>query len=119
MVRYEGIAKMNRHPLVVTIAAAFIAVVAPAATAADHDAAHAQAPAKAATAHGVGIVRKVDVADGKVTLQHEAIEELGWPAMTMSFKVADPKLLNGLAPGKKVRFAFVQQGSAYVITGME
>jgi len=110
---------MNRKPIAAAIAAAFAAVGAPAAAPADHDAAHAQAPARAATAHGVGIVRKVDAAAGKVTLQHEAIEELGWPPMTMSFQVSDPKLLLGLAPGMKVRFAFVQRPGGYRITEIE
>jgi Cu/Ag efflux protein CusF len=39
--------------------------------------------------------------------------------MTMSFRVSDPKLLQGLAPGMKVRFAFVQQPGGYRITGIE
>lgn len=110
---------MNRKRIAAAIAAALTAVGAPAAAPADHDAAHAQASAKVATAQGVGIVRKVDAAGGKVTLQHEAIESLGWPPMTMAFTVSDPKLLQGLAPGMKVRFAFVQQPGGYRITGIE
>ena len=82
-----------------------------------HGAAHAAAAEPAYA--GVGVVRKVDAAQGKVTLQHEPIEPLGWPAMTMAFRVKDAKLLAGLEPGKKVRFTFVQQGTGYVITALE
>lgn len=81
--------------------------------------AHASAAAAIDAITGTGVVRNVDAAHGKVTLQHEPIERLGWPAMTMAFQVRDAKLLEGLAPGKKVRFAFVRQGPAYVITAIE
>ena len=40
-------------------------------------------------AKGTGTVSAVDVAAGKVTLDHDAMPDLGWPAMTMGFK-ADP-----------------------------
>jgi Cu(I)/Ag(I) efflux system protein CusF len=82
-----------------------------------HGATHASTAASAYA--GVGVVRKVDAAQGRITLQHEPIAALGWPAMTMPFDVKDPKLLAGLAPGDKVRFAFEQQGTRYVITALE
>jgi Cu/Ag efflux protein CusF len=49
-------------------------------------------------------VRAVNPKARTVTLDHEAIPSLGWPAMTMSFKVSDPALLQGLNPGARVRF---------------
>jgi Cu(I)/Ag(I) efflux system protein CusF len=107
---------MTRKLVFLAIAAALAAAAIPVAAETGHEAASAHAAAKAATAHGVGVVRSVDTAQGKVTLQHEPIESLGWPAMTMAFQVSDPKLLEGLAPGRKVQFAFVQKGRAYVIT---
>lgn len=76
-------------------------------------------PASEAGYAGVGVVRKVDAAQGKVTLQHEPIDALGWPGMTMAFRVKDAKLLAGLEPGRKVRFAFVHEGPQYVITAIE
>jgi Cu(I)/Ag(I) efflux system periplasmic protein CusF len=33
----------------------------------------------------IAVVKGVDAANGKVTLAHEPIESLKWPAMTMSF----------------------------------
>jgi Cu(I)/Ag(I) efflux system protein CusF len=64
-------------------------------------AAHAQ---EAASVEAVGIVRAIDAKAAKVTLAHEAIPALKWPAMTMAFKVADPALLKDVGVGTKVRF---------------
>ncbi len=94
-----------------------VAGSAPASHGAAHD--HAASASADQAYSGVGIVRRVDAAQGKVTLQHEPIESLGWPAMTMAFHVKDGHLLAGLEPGRKVHFAFVQQGSQYVITSIE
>lgn len=54
-------------------------------------------------AKGVGVVTVIDKAAGTITLDHEAIPEAGWPAMTMGFKIA-PALLDGIAVGDKVAF---------------
>jgi len=47
------------------------------------------------------------------------VPALKWPAMTMGFKLADPRLAAGLAPKQQVRFTFSKQGEDYVITGIE
>ncbi len=54
-------------------------------------------------AKGVGVVKAIDKTAGTITLDHEAIPEAGWPAMTMGFKIA-PALLDGVAVGDKVAF---------------
>jgi len=54
-------------------------------------------------AKGVGVVTAIDKTAGTITLDHEAIPEAGWPAMTMGFKAA-PALLDGVAIGDKVAF---------------
>lgn len=64
---------------------------------------------------GIGIVDAVDQAKGVVTLSHEPIASLGWPAMTMDFAVEDKKLFNKLVVGKKVQFQFVKQHNSYVV----
>ena len=71
-----------------------------AASGADHAAHH---PAAAAP-QSDGEVRKVDKEQGKVTLRHGPLQNLDMPAMTMVFKAADPKLLDGLKAGDKVKF---------------
>lgn len=54
--------------------------------------------------HGQGKVTEVDTKLGKVTLAHEPIAELGWPAMTMGFSLTDPKILAKLKVGDNVEF---------------
>ena len=80
----------------------------------DKPAAGAQAAHKA-----TGVVKKVDPKSGTVTLAHEPIKSLNWPAMAMGFQVRDKTLLDKLQPGKKVEFEFVQQGKDYVVTGVK
>ena len=58
--------------------------------------------------HGHGKVTEVDVKSGKVTLAHEPIAELGWPAMTMGFSVKDPKQLATVKAGDSVEFDLKQ-----------
>ena len=58
--------------------------------------------------HGQGKVTEVDTKSGKVTLAHEPIAELGWPAMTMGFSVTDPKQLTQLKAGDSVEFDLKQ-----------
>ena len=53
---------------------------------------------------GRGKVVDVDVKSGHVTLNHEPIEDLGWPSMTMGFKVKDSKQLSNLKAGDEVEF---------------
>jgi Cu(I)/Ag(I) efflux system protein CusF len=65
------------------------------------------------------IVKAVDSTQGTVTLAHQAVKSLNWPAMTMRFSVKDKALLDNLAVGKKVNVEFTQQGSDYVVTSVK
>ena len=71
------------------------------------------------THRGTGIVKTVDSGSGVITIAHEPIKTLGWPAMTMGFKARDPKLLGRAKPGDHVQFTVVQSGKDYVITSMK
>lgn len=64
-------------------------------------------------------VRKIDTAQAKITLKHAAISNIGMPAMTMVFKVADPKLLISLQVNDEVKFSVEKQGSSFVVTAIE
>lgn len=66
-----------------------------------------------------GTVRKIDAAGGTVTLAHSPVKELNWPAMTMLFAVRDKALFGKLAVDRKIGFAFVQDGSDYVVTAIK
>ena len=54
-------------------------------------------------AKSTGTVTALDKAAGRVTLDHAAIPEAEWPAMTMGF-AADPALLGDLEVGDTVAF---------------
>jgi len=76
--------------------------------------------AGAQTAHkGTGVVKKVDSKAGTVTLAHDPVMSLNWPAMTMGFTVKDKALLDKVQPGKKIEFEFAQHGKDYVITSVK
>ncbi len=63
-------------------------------------------PLKVVTAHGT--VDAVMPAEHKLTLTHEPIAELGWPAMTMDFEVIEGIDLAEFASGTRVRFELHQ-----------
>ena len=67
----------------------------------------------------IGVVKKLDAKAGTVTLAHEPVKSLNWPAMTMAFKVQDKAALDKLAEGKKVEVEFEQRGKDYVITRVQ
>lgn len=91
--------------------------------AAGHDTHHADAGAATATAAddmSEGEVRKVDKATGKITLRHGPIRNLDMPPMTMVFKATDPKLLDKVKVGDKVRFlAGRGEGGGFTVEAME
>jgi len=66
-----------------------------------------------------GEVRKIDKEQGKLTLKHGRIENLDMPGMTMVFKVADPKLLEPLKVGDKVKFAAENVNGALTVTAIQ
>ena len=54
----------------------------------------------------VGRVEQISPAS--VTLSHQPVPAIGWPAMTMTFRLADPALAQGVKVGDRVAFAFDQ-----------
>ncbi len=59
---------------------------------------------------GAAKVVAVDVAAGTVTLAHQPIASLKWPAMTMDFALGDAALAKQLKPGAKIHFWFEERG---------
>ena len=74
----------------------------------------AKAPGKSHQA--AGKVKSVDAAKGTVTIEHGPVASLNWPAMTMTFKAKDKKMLEALKPGQNIGIDFEQQGRDHVIT---
>lgn len=64
-------------------------------------------------------VKKVEKAEGRVTLSHGPIVNLGMPPMTMMFKVKDAAMLKKVKVGDKVRFRAEEVGGAYVVVRIE
>ena len=68
---------------------------------------------KASIYQGIGKVEKVTAQD--ITISHHAIAELGWGAMTMSFK-QPVQPFTQIQQGEQVSFRFTRVGDAYVIS---
>lgn len=100
-------------------AAALVASGAALAQSTDHSAHHAPAASAAAAPTADGEVRKVDKEQGKVTLKHGPIANLDMPGMTMVFKVADPKLLETIKQGDKVKFSADNVDGALTVTAIQ
>ena len=63
-------------------------------------------PAAAALHESVGKVEQITPTG--ITLSHEQVPAIGWPAMTMQFRLADPALGRGMKAGDRVTLAFEQ-----------
>jgi Cu/Ag efflux protein CusF len=78
----------------------------------------AEGAAQALAEHvGYGTLNAIDRAAGTANISHEAVASAGWPAMTMSFKLADPAAVPELAPGQRIEFTFTTDGGG-TITGI-
>ena len=62
------------------------------------------------------IVRGMDAAANQVTLEHPAIEVWSWPAMTMSFDVAESQSLADMSEGQVVEVVIRALDPGYEIT---
>lgn len=51
-----------------------------------------------------GTVKKVDEAQGKLTIDHGPIKNLDMDAMSMVFRAGDPAMLKDLKSGDKIKF---------------
>ena len=96
-----------KHSLIALV----IALAAPLAV-------HAQAPAQAnlQEAMSAGVVKKVDLDQAKVTISHGPLTNLDMPAMTMVFRVTDPKMLESLKAGDNIRFTAEKVKGAFTVT---
>jgi len=120
-----------KHLLAISAAAAALAAVSPFAIAqsdsmkgmdmkgVDMQEKNGEKKAAEQSHKGTGKVTKVDPATNSVTIAHQAVSTMNWPAMTMTFKVKDKKMLDKAKSGEKVEFTFVQSGKDYTITDIK
>lgn len=75
---------------------------------------HEQMTIKTYPLHGK--IEQIDAGNLSMTLAHDAVTELGWPAMTMTFPAASVQLLNGLSIGQTIDARFTaNEGEAPII----
>jgi Cu(I)/Ag(I) efflux system periplasmic protein CusF len=118
-----------KHLLAIFAAAAVLAAVSPFATAQSDgmkgmdmkgmDMKMEKKSSSGKVHKGTGKVTRVDPAANSVTIAHEPVSTMNWPAMTMTFKVKDKKMLEKTKSGEKVEFSFVQSGKDYTITDIK
>jgi Cu/Ag efflux protein CusF len=65
-----------------------------------------------------GEVTKLDKAAGRLTLKHGEIKNLNMPPMTMTYRVKEPRLLDELKVGDRVRFAAERVDGQYTVTAL-
>ncbi|MCU7960587.1 MAG: efflux RND transporter periplasmic adaptor subunit [gamma proteobacterium symbiont of Bathyaustriella thionipta] len=65
---------------------------------------------------GRGVIQSVDSEGHAINLSHEPIEALGWPAMTMDFKVSPELPLDSLSSGESIEFSLRKTADGYVIS---
>ena len=66
-----------------------------------------------------GEVQQVDKTARNVTLRHSEIKNMQMPAMTMTFHVKEPALLDKLKAGDKVKFRLEPVGGVPTVTVIE
>ena len=64
-------------------------------------------------------VKKVDVKKGLIVLNHGDLPNLGMPAMTMGFELADKKMLKDIRVGQKVKFQAAMVGGKATVTELK
>lgn len=63
-----------------------------------------------------GEIRKVDTAQGKMTIRHGELKNLDMPGMTMVFSVKDAAWLKQFKEGDKIRFRAEMIGNGLMVT---
>ncbi|RQS71522.1 RND transporter [Burkholderia sp. Bp8963] len=66
-----------------------------------------------------GEIKKVDTANGKLTIKHGPLENLGMEAMTMVFKMKDPAMLSQVKVGDKIDFVAEDVNGALTVTKLQ
>jgi len=75
------------------------------------------ADARNSVSHGE--IKKVDAANGKLTIKHGPLENLGMDAMTMVFKVKDPAMVSQVKVGDKIDFVAEEVNGALTVVKLQ
>lgn len=66
-----------------------------------------------------GKLISIDKENKKLTINHQAIESIGWPPMTMRFTYEDIKMIEGLSNNDELIFSFQQEGNISLLKTIE
>lgn len=66
----------------------------------------------------VGVVKAVDATKGTITLSHDPVPSIKWPAMTMAFKASKDQI-TGVKAGDRVSFEFTAKGMDATVTSIK
>jgi len=79
------------------------------------------APQAAAKVYeATGRIESIDLSSNSVSMTHDPIPDLQWPAMTMDFGLDNPEVTAGILPGEPIWFAFEDRGDGeFVITRIQ
>ncbi len=66
-----------------------------------------------------GTVTAIDAAAGTISLDHQAIAAISWPAMSMQFRAENPAMLQGIAVGDQVTFELKSASEPQIVTMVE
>jgi Cu/Ag efflux protein CusF len=102
----KEVSQMNRHAFL-ALCASLIFSATPALA----------APETAALTDGV--IRKLDLASGTVTIKHGEMPNLNMGPMTMSFKAKTPAMLKPFKEGDKIRFRAAEVKGELTVTSIE
>ncbi|BDH45921.1 copper ABC transporter substrate-binding protein [Salmonella enterica subsp. enterica serovar Choleraesuis] len=70
--------------------------------------------------HASGVVKAIDLKEKKITIAHEAIPAVNWPAMTMRFTfIQQDASISALKVGDRVNFSFEQQGAISLLQNIQ
>lgn len=72
-----------------------------------------------ATISTEGTLISIDKNNKKLTINHKAIESIGWPPMTMRFSYEDENMIKDLQESDELAFSFVQQGNLSILKSIE
>lgn len=86
----------------------------------EHTAHHPANAASAPASMTEGVVRKIDKAAQKITIQHGEIKSLDMPPMTMVFQLNDPAWLETFKVGDAIRFSVAKTaGGKLTVSAMQ
>lgn len=83
----------------------------------DQKAAAGRMPSSPVT--GTGIVQAIDKVNARVKLTHDPIAALGWPKLTLFFRLKDRSLGEQVKEGDRVEFSLENSASGFVISELQ